>query len=88
MLNIQGMQFENGATVAVGGVPATNVQWLGATNITALAPALPAGSINAVMVTNPSGLSGTLPNAYVSAFADVDSGRASGRTSAVSWRTA
>ncbi len=72
VLNIGGMQFENGATVAVGGVPATNVQWLGATNITALAPALPAGSINAVTVTNPSGLSGTLPNAYVSAFADAD----------------
>ena len=28
VLNIRGMQFENGATVAVGGVPATNVQWL------------------------------------------------------------
>jgi len=72
VLNIGGMQFENGATVAVGGVPATNVQWLGPTNITAIAPALPAGSINAVTVTNPSGLSGTLPNAYVSSFADGD----------------
>ena len=42
------------------------------TFITAQAPALPAGSINNVVVTNPSGLSGTLPNAYVSLFADVD----------------
>ncbi len=72
-LSIQGMQFENGATVAVGGVAATNVQWQLATLINATAPALPAGSINAVVVTNPSGLTGTLPNAYVSSFADTES---------------
>ncbi len=73
-LSIQGMQFENGATVTVGGVPATNVQVVLPTFITAQAPALPAGSINAVAVSNPSGLSGTLPNGYVSNFADVDGG--------------
>ncbi len=74
LLSIQGMQFENGATVTVGGVPATNVQVVLPTFITAQAPALPAGSINAVAVSNPSGLAGTLPNGYVSNFADVDGG--------------
>jgi hypothetical protein len=73
-LQIQGMQFENGATVTVGGVPATNVQWTSDTFLTATAPALPAGSINDIVVTNPSGLSGTLPHGYVSNFADVDPG--------------
>jgi hypothetical protein len=73
-LQIQGMQFANGATVTVGGVSATNVQWVAPTFITAQAPALPAGSINNLVVTNPSGLSGTLPNGYVSLFADVDPG--------------
>lgn len=73
-LQIQGMQFENGATVTVGGVPATNVVWVADTFMTALAPALPAGSINDVVITNPSGLSGTLPNGYVSNFLDVDAG--------------
>ncbi len=69
---IQGMQFEPGATVAVGGVAATNVQWQADFLIQAQAPALPAGSVNNVVVTNPSGLSGTLPNGYVSSFADTE----------------
>ncbi len=73
-LQIQGMEFVDGATVTLGGVPATNVQVVAATFITAQAPALPAGSINDLVVTNPSGLSGTLPKAYVSLFADVDPG--------------
>jgi len=72
LISVQGMQFENGATVTVGGVPATNVQWTSDTFLTAQAPALPAGSINDVVLTNPSGLSGTLPRGYVSNFADVD----------------
>ena len=69
---IQGMQFEAGATVTVGGVPATNVQWQTQYTLQAQAPALPPGSINNLVVTNPSGLSGTLPNAYVSLFSDVE----------------
>ena len=73
-IQVLGMQFEAGATVTVGGVPATNVNVLDQYSLTAMAPALPAGSINAVTVTNPSGLSGSLPNGYVSLFADVDPG--------------
>ena len=73
-LQIQGMQFEDGAAVTVGGLPATNVVVTSDTFLTALAPALPAGSVNKLVVTNPSGLSGTLLSAYVSNFADVDGG--------------
>jgi hypothetical protein len=71
-IQVQGMQFDPAATVTVGGVPATNVQVSSDTFLMAQAPALPAGSINNIVVTNPSGLSGTLPNGYVSNFADVD----------------
>jgi len=66
------MQFDPAATVTVGGAAATNVQWSNEYFLTAQAPALPAGSINDIVVTNPSGLSGTLPHGYVSNFADVN----------------
>jgi parallel beta-helix repeat protein len=66
-----GMLFEDGATVTVGGAAATNVTVLGNTSLQFDAPALPAGSINDVTVTNPSGLFGTMPRGYVSMFSDV-----------------
>ena len=72
-LFIQGMQFETARRSPSGACAATNVQWQSAGLIQAQAPALPAGSINNLVVTNPSGLSGTLPNAYVSSFADTES---------------
>ena len=49
------MLFETGATVTVGGVPATDVDVTDAPTITATTPALPAGTVNDVVVTNPSG---------------------------------
>ena len=67
----KGMLFEAGATLTVGGVPATNVVVTNATTITANTPALPAGSVNDVVVTNPSGLAGTLINGWVANFLDV-----------------
>jgi hypothetical protein len=67
-----GMLFEDGATVTVGGAAATNVIVSGNTSLQFNAPALPAGSINDVTVTNPSGLFGTMQRAYVSMFADVN----------------
>ena len=66
-----GMLFEDGATVTVGGAPATNVSVLGNASLRFDAPALPAGSIHDVTVTNPSGLVGGMPRGYVSMFADV-----------------
>ncbi len=69
---IRGLAFEPGATVTVGGVPATGVVVDNPTTITANIPALPAGSINALTVANPGGgASGTLPNAWISNFNDI-----------------
>ena len=70
-VSADGMLFEDGATVTVGGAAATNVTVLGNTSLQFDAPALPAGSINDVTVTNPSGLFGTMPRGYVSMFSDV-----------------
>ena len=71
-VSADGMLFEDGATVSVGGAAATNVAVLGNTSLHFNAPALPAGSVNEVTVSNPSGLFGTMPRAYVSMFADVN----------------
>ncbi len=71
-VSADGMLFEDGATVTVGGAAATNVVVLGNTSLHFNAPALSAGSINDVTVTNPSGLFGTMARAYVSMFADVN----------------
>jgi len=72
-LSASGMLFEDGATVAVGGIAAPNVIVHGPTSITFNSPALPAGTINDVTVADPSGISGTLPRGYVSMFGDVPS---------------
>ena len=69
---ITGMMFEPGATVTVGGVPALNVTFNGPTSITATMPPLPPGTANDVVVTNPSGLKGTLENGWVTFYTDTD----------------
>ncbi len=71
--DLAGMLFESGATVTVGGVPATGVNVASATSITATSPALSPGSLNPITVSNPSGTVGTLPNGWISDFSDVPS---------------
>ena len=74
-VHVHGTAFEDGATVTVGGVPATNVSVNDANNILCDFPALPAGSISPVAVQNPSaGLSGILPNGWIVYFNDVPPG--------------
>ncbi len=73
-VTLKGMLFEAGATVTVGGVPAANVVVTNETTITANMPALPPGTVNDTVVSNPSGSSGTLTNAWVADFLDVNSG--------------
>jgi hypothetical protein len=68
---LSGMLFESGATVTVGGSPATNVVVDSATTIHADMPARPAGSLNDVTVSNPSGTVGTLKNGWIADFGDV-----------------
>ncbi len=68
-----GQLFDPDATVTFGGVPATGVTVVTAGVIHATAPALPAGSVNDIAVSNPGGASGTLKNGYVANFNDVPS---------------
>ena len=59
---ISGSGFATGATVTIGGTSASATV-AGSTTINAIAPAHASGAVN-VVVTNPGGQSGTLPNGY------------------------
>ena len=74
LFTVRGTSFEDGATVTIGGLPATDVAVANSTQIGGRAPALPAGSLSDVTVTNPSGSTGTLPKGYVANFNDVPLG--------------
>ena len=50
---ISGTAFENGASVSIGGVAATGVTFVDSTELDALTPALPPGTLNDVVVVNP-----------------------------------
>ena len=67
-VTITGMLFDDGATVSIGGQPATNVNVVNPTKITATSPALSAGSLNNVVVTNTDQTGGTLVNGWVADF--------------------
>jgi hypothetical protein len=71
-LGINGTDMLDGATVTVGGVAATDVNLASSVFLNATAPALPAGTVNDVVVTNTDGSSGTLTKGYVSNFLDVN----------------
>ena len=62
-VTIMGTGFQPGATVSLGGTPASNVVVGSSTSITATTPAHAAGSVN-VVVTNSDAQGGTLSNGY------------------------
>jgi hypothetical protein len=68
---ISGTDFAAGATVSVGGSPATNVVVNSDTIIHADMPALAAGSSNDIVVTNTDGTNGDLVKGWVADFLDV-----------------
>ncbi|MGE5277600.1 MAG: IPT/TIG domain-containing protein, partial [Acidobacteriota bacterium] len=70
-VSITGTGFASGATVKIGGLSATGVGFVNSTTLTAHTPALPAGTLNNVVVTNPSALSGTLVKGWFADFSDV-----------------
>ena len=74
LVAIFGTDFDAGATVTIGGQPATDVAVVNSTQISARTPALPPGSLGNVVVTNPDGTSGTLSSGYVANFLDVPLG--------------
>ena len=69
---IIGNQFQSGATVTVGGVPATGVTFRNPTRITATMPAQLPGGLYDVVVTNPDTSTSTLPGAWFADFSDVN----------------
>ncbi len=68
---ISGMSFEPGATVTVGVIPASNVMSIDPQTLTAVMPALSAGSLYGVTVSVPGGQTSTLPNGWLADFLDV-----------------
>jgi hypothetical protein len=70
-MTITGAGFQIGATVAIGGVAATGVSVSSAAYVTAVVPALPPGTLNDVVVTNPDTSSTMLPDGWFSDFLDV-----------------
>ena len=71
VLAISGTDFAANAAVTIGGQPATGVVVDNSTTIHANAPALAAGSLSDVTVTNTDGSAGTLEKGYVADFLDV-----------------
>jgi hypothetical protein len=72
-LAISGTNFLAGATVTIGGVPATGVVVNSYTSLSATSPALTPGTANDLVVTNTDGTNGTLVKGFVADFLDVPS---------------
>ncbi len=62
-VTINGTGFVSGGAVSFGGTPGTSVTFISSTQIQAVTPAHAAGAVN-VVVTNPSGATGTLTNGF------------------------
>ena len=71
LVAIRGTDFADGATVTIGGLPATDIVIQNSTQLEARTPALPAGSLGDVTVTNLNGTTGTLSKGWVADFLDV-----------------
>ena len=70
-ITVSGTDFDPAAAVSIGGVSATGVVVGSSTSLTAVTPALAAGSANDLVVTNPDATTGTLVKGWVADFLDV-----------------
>jgi hypothetical protein len=70
-ITISGTDFEAGATLTIGGLPAGDVVVVDSHTITATTPAFAAGTANDLVVTNPDNTGGTLVKGWVADFLDV-----------------
>jgi hypothetical protein len=70
-VTVSGSLFQSGAGVSIGGSAAGGVSVEGPDRISANTPALPPGTLNDVAVTNPIGVGGILPGAFLADFSDV-----------------
>ena len=68
---VRGTNFAAGATITLGGIPATDVFVQNSTQVEARTPALAAGALSDVTLTNLDGSAGTLSKGYVTDFNDV-----------------
>jgi hypothetical protein len=66
-----GDNFVDGATLKVGGVPATHVVVVSSTKVTGKTPALAAGTLDDVRVINPGNIWGALADGWFADFKDV-----------------
>jgi len=73
-VTITGTDFAAGATVSIGGQPATEVVVTNDHSMTAKTPALAPGAAYDLVVTNTDGSTGTLTKGWVADFLDVQSG--------------
>ncbi len=71
---IAGTNFQNGATVRIGGAAAGGVAVMSGFEVDATTPVLAPGTLNDVIVTNPSSLAGGLSAGYLADFTDVPQG--------------
>jgi len=70
-MTLNGANFVAGATATIGGVPASGVTIPNPTQLLATVPALPAGTLSDIKVTNPGGESGLLQKGWLADFLDV-----------------
>ena len=70
-ITVSGTDFEGGAVVTIGGASATSIVIGSSTSLTAVTPALAAGSSNDLVVTNTDATTGTLVKGWVADFLDV-----------------
>ena len=70
-ITVSGTDFEPGATLTIGGLPAGSVVVVDSHTITATTPAFAAGTANDLVVTNPDATTGTLLKGWVADFLDV-----------------
>ena len=72
---LAGFNFLPGATVTFGATPGTSVVVSDYGQISVTTPALGAGTLNDITVTNTDGSAGTLPNGWIANFLDVPGGQ-------------
>jgi IPT/TIG domain/S-layer homology domain len=68
---VRGTNFAPNPTITLGGLPATDIFWQNSTQVEARTPALAAGALSDVTLTNVDLSSGTLSKGYVTDFNDV-----------------
>jgi hypothetical protein len=68
---VTGAYFQDGATLAIGGIPANGVQFLSSQQIAAYTPELQPGTLSGVSVINPDLVEATLTNGWLADFLDV-----------------